>query len=105
LTELLVDLSDLDSVRRAAKQLLDAEEPLDILINNAGVMACPFEKTSQGFEMQFGTNHLGHFLFTLLLLPLVRKQAGSRIICLSSAAHKFGTVNLEDPNYESRPYN
>lgn len=105
ISDVLLDLSDLDSVRKAADTLITRAVSIDILINNAGVMACPFERTQQGFEMQFGSNHLGHFLFTLLLLPLIKKQQGSRIICLSSAAHKFASVNLDDPNYGQRTYN
>lgn len=105
ISHVLLDLSDLDSVRKAAESLKERDLSIDILINNAGVMACPFERTAQGFEMQFGSNHLGHFLFTLLLLPLIKKQQGSRIICLSSAAHHFASVNLDDPNYEQRTYN
>ena len=109
LQTLIIDLSDVNSIRKAAQSLLDKNEAIDVLINNAGVMACPFEKTAQGFEMQFGTNHLGHFLFTNLLLPLVIKaqdqKPGARIVSLSSAAHKFASVNVEDPNYLNRPYN
>jgi NAD(P)-dependent dehydrogenase (short-subunit alcohol dehydrogenase family) len=105
LQSLILDLSDVNSIRQAAQQLLDKAEPIDVLINNAGVMACPFEKTAQGFEMQFGTNHLGHFLFTNLILPLLIKAPNARIVCLSSAAHKFAAVNVEDPNYLKRPYN
>jgi NAD(P)-dependent dehydrogenase (short-subunit alcohol dehydrogenase family) len=105
ISEVQLDLSDLNSVRKAAETLKQRDVSIDILINNAGVMACPFERTQQGFEMQFGSNHLGHFLFTLLLLPQIKKQQGSRIINLSSAAHKFASVNLDDPNYEQRTYN
>lgn len=105
LDHVLVDLSDLNSVRSAANNLLAQKLAIDVLINNAGVMACPFEKTAQGFEMQFGSNHLGHFLFTCLIAPLLKGKTGSRVICLSSAAHKFAAPNLEDPNYLQRPYN
>jgi NAD(P)-dependent dehydrogenase (short-subunit alcohol dehydrogenase family) len=105
LSYVIIDLSDLNSVRKAAESLIEKQLTIDLLINNAGVMACPFEKTAQGFEMQFGSNHLGHFLFTGLILSLLKKQQGSRVICLSSAAHKFANVNLEDPNYENRKYN
>jgi len=105
LSHVLLDLSDLNSVRSAAKELLAQKLTIDVLINNAGVMACPFEKTAQGFEMQFGSNHLGHFLFTGLITPLLKQKSHSRVICLSSAAHKFAAPNLEDPNYLHRPYN
>lgn len=70
-----LDLASLKSVRNCAKALLEKEEKIDILINNAGVMLCPNWKTEDGFDMQFGTNHLGHFLLTELLLPLLRKSA------------------------------
>lgn len=109
LSIVLLDLSDLNSVRSAAQQLLQQlpqqKQSIDILINNAGVMACPFELTAQGFELQFGSNHLGHFLFTCLIAPLLTPHVDARVICLSSAAHKFAAPNLDDPNYLHRPYN
>lgn len=105
----MMDLSDLDSVRSAGAEIAQRYPQIHLIINNAGVMACPLGRTAQGFEMQFGTNHLGHFLFTRMLLPAVRAGAAqsgedSRIICLSSAGHRFGQVNFEDPNYENREY-
>jgi len=105
----LMDLSDLDSVRAAAADIAARFPRINLLINNAGVMACPFGRTAQGFEMQFGTNHLGHFLFTGLLAQAVRAGAAasaqdSRVICLSSAAHRFGEVDFDDPNFEHRDY-
>lgn len=99
-----VDLADLDSVRRAASELLDAYPSITLLINNAGVMACPLMRTAQGFEMQFGTNHLGHFLFTCLLEPALIAGAPGRVVNLSSGGHKFANVNFDDPNYTSREY-
>ncbi|MEH6584532.1 MAG: SDR family NAD(P)-dependent oxidoreductase [Halioglobus sp.] len=100
----LMDLSDLDSVRRAAAAIVEQYPRIDLLINNAGVMCCPLGRTAQGFELQFGTNHLGHFLFTGLLAPAVIAAAPARIVVLSSAGHKMAQANLEDPNYMSREY-
>jgi len=99
-----VDLADLDSVRAAADELLARIERLDVLVNNAGVMACPLARTADGFEMQFGTNHLGHFLLTARLFPLLVQSAPSRIVNLSSHGHMIGGVDLDDPNYEHRDY-
>ena len=105
----LMDLADLDSIRTAAADIVARFGCIDLLINNAGVMACPLARTAQGFELQFGTNHLGHFLFTSLLAPALvagAAQSGqdSRVIALSSAGHRFGEMNFEDPNYERRDY-
>ena len=99
-----VDLADLDGIRTAADELLARIERLDVLVNNAGVMACPLARTADGFEMQFGTNHLGHFLFTARLFPLLVESAPSRIVNLSSHGHLIAGVDLDDPNYEHRPY-
>ncbi len=104
-----MDLADLDSVRAAAADIAARHPRINLLINNAGVMACPLGRTAQGFELQFGTNHLGHFLFTGLLLPALRAAAAesgrdSRVIALSSAGHRFGGIDFEDPNYERRAY-
>lgn len=82
-----LDLTSLNSVRQCANDILQVEERIDLLINNAGVMVCPEGKTKDGFEIQFGTNHLGHFLFTLLLLPKIIKSTPSRILNVSSHAH------------------
>lgn len=101
---LLFDLADLDSVRSGALALLERCPRINLLINNAGVMACPLQRTAQGFEMQFGTNHLGHFLLTCLLAPALVAGAPARVVNLSSAGHKFGTLDLEDPNYQQREY-
>ncbi|XP_058830719.1 retinol dehydrogenase 12-like [Topomyia yanbarensis] len=95
-----LDLSSLESVRNFAKRFLAEEPRLDILINNAGVMACPKTLTKDGFEMQFGVNHLGHFLLTNLLLDRLKASAPSRIVNLSSLAHKFGQINKDDLNSE-----
>ena len=99
-----MDLASLKSVRACADQLLAEGEPLHILFANAGVMACPEGKTEDGFETQFGTNHLGHFVFVNKLVPLLLKGAPSRIICLSSSGHRFSDVSLDDPNFEKEPY-
>ncbi|XP_046670235.1 retinol dehydrogenase 13-like [Homalodisca vitripennis] len=99
-----LDLSSLTSVRECAKKLLETESHIDILINNAGVMMCPYTPTEDGFEMQFGTNHLGHFLFTCLLLPRIISSAPSRIITLSSVAHARGKIDFDDLNWQKRPY-
>jgi NAD(P)-dependent dehydrogenase (short-subunit alcohol dehydrogenase family) len=104
ITTLTLDLGSLQSVRDSAAEALKRFEKIDLLINNAGVMACPKGHTADGFEMQFGTNHLGHFLFTNLLMPLIEKGKNKRIINLSSRAHFNSPVDFEDPNFETREY-
>lgn len=109
LDSVLMDLADLDSIRAAAADIRSRFPHINLLINNAGVMACPLARTAQGFELQFGTNHLGHFLFTGLLAPALVAAAAesgqdSRVIALSSAGHRFGEVDFEDPNYQHRDY-
>lgn len=99
-----MDLADLESVRNAATEILLYHSEIQLLINNAGVMACPLQRTAQGFEMQFGTNHLGHFLFTGLLSDALLDGAPGRVVNLSSAGHKFGAFNFEDPSYNHRAY-
>jgi NAD(P)-dependent dehydrogenase (short-subunit alcohol dehydrogenase family) len=96
------DLASLKSVRRAASELLAQAKSFDVIIANAGVMACPQGKTQDGFETQFGTNHLGHFVFVNRLVPLLKP--GARIVILSSAGHQLSDVDLEDPNFEQTPY-
>lgn len=98
----IVDLADLESVRRAASAIVAKNPVIDLLINNAGVMACPLSRTAQGFEMQFGTNHLGHFLLSCKLASALND--GARVVSLSSAGHRFGNVNFDDPNYLQRDY-
>src|SRR6202030_2837613 len=95
-------LASLKNVRACADGLLAKGESLDAIIANAGVMATPFGHTAEGFETQFGTNHLGHFVFINRIAPLLRK--GSRLINLSSAGHRFSNVDLKDPNFETTPY-
>ncbi len=99
-----VDLADLSSVRAFAGRYLESGHPIDVLMNNAGVMACPFGHTADGFEMQFGTNHLGHFELTRLLEPAVLAGDNPRIVILSSAAHGIADVDLDDPNFEHTAY-
>jgi NAD(P)-dependent dehydrogenase (short-subunit alcohol dehydrogenase family) len=99
---LALDLASLASVRAAADKLVKAGKPLDLVINNAGVMACPLMRTADGFEMQFGTNHLGHFVFTNRIASLLR--AGARVVELSSSGHRFANVDLDDPNFVHTPY-
>jgi len=96
-----VDLADLGSVKAFADGMLAAERPIDILINNAGVMAVPSRQTTaDGFEMQFGTNYLSHFALTARLLPLLR-AGKARVVQLASIAHKGGRIRLDDLNYET----
>jgi NAD(P)-dependent dehydrogenase (short-subunit alcohol dehydrogenase family) len=97
-----LDLARLASVRAAADGLLAKGAPFDVVVANAGVMASPFGHTADGFETQFGTNHLGHFVFVNRIAPLIR--AGGRLINLSSSGHRFANVDLEDPNFEHTPY-
>ncbi len=98
-----LDLGSLASVRAAAKTILDAHPVIDILVNNAGVMGIPFRTTSDGFEMQFGINHLGHFALTALLLPAVLRSDGGRIVSVTSSGRRFGTtVDPDDLTMEKR---
>jgi len=92
-----LDLADLDSIRRLADQLLDRDQGLDLLVNNAGVMAVPHRQTTaQGFELQLGTNHLGHFALTGRLLPALLARRGSRVVTVSSLNHRMGAIRLDD---------
>ncbi|TCU57874.1 NAD(P)-dependent dehydrogenase (short-subunit alcohol dehydrogenase family) [Novosphingobium sp. PhB57] len=97
-----LDLASLASVRACADGLNEAGQPFDIVIANAGVMAPPFGQTADGFETQFGTNHLGHFVLVNRIAPLLRE--GGRLVNLSSAGHRYGNVDLEDPNFERGDY-
>src|SRR5277367_2743034 len=97
-----LDLASLASVRACADVLTSNGELFDLVIANAGVMACPKGQTADGFETQFGTNHLGHFVFVNRIVSLLK--AGSRLVNLSSAGHRFADVDLEDPNFERTPY-
>jgi NAD(P)-dependent dehydrogenase (short-subunit alcohol dehydrogenase family) len=97
-----LDLASLDSVRACANALADAGQTFDLVIANAGVMACPFGKTVDGFETQFGTNHLGHFVLVNRIASLMKR--GSRLVNLSSAGHRYSDVDVDDPNFERAPY-
>ncbi len=97
-----LDLASFASVRACTDALNKDGKPFDLVIANAGVMATPFGKTADGFETQFGTNHLGHFLFVNRIAPLMRD--GARLVNLSSAGHRFADVDLDDPNFERTPY-
>jgi NAD(P)-dependent dehydrogenase (short-subunit alcohol dehydrogenase family) len=99
-----LDLGDPASVRRAAAQILAAHPQLHLLINNAGVMACPLARTANGCEAQFATNHIGHFLLSCLLVPALRRAAPARVVSLSSAAHRYQAMDFDDPQFERRPY-
>jgi NAD(P)-dependent dehydrogenase (short-subunit alcohol dehydrogenase family) len=100
----VADLGDLGSIRAFADAYLAGHDELDVLINNAGVMACPFGRTADGFETQFGTNHLGHFLLTALLYPALRAGAQPRVVTLTSAGHSRADIDLEDPNFAHTEY-
>ncbi len=97
-----LDLANLKSVRACADRLLAKREPFDVVIANAGVMATPFGHTADGFETQFGTNHLGHFVLVNRIASLI--PDGGRLINLSSAGHRYANVDLDDPNFERTPY-
>jgi NAD(P)-dependent dehydrogenase (short-subunit alcohol dehydrogenase family) len=98
-----LDLADLDSVGRLADQVLASDDGLDVLVNNAGVMGIPNRRTTaQGFELQFGTNHLGHFALTGRLLPALLGRPASRVVTLSSVMHRLGRLDLDDLNSQRR---
>jgi NAD(P)-dependent dehydrogenase (short-subunit alcohol dehydrogenase family) len=97
-----LDLASLASARKCADALLAGGKTFDVVIANAGVMACPKGETADGFETQFGTNHLGHFVFINRIAPLIK--TGGRLVNLSSAGHRFSDVDLDDPNFERTPY-
>jgi NAD(P)-dependent dehydrogenase (short-subunit alcohol dehydrogenase family) len=97
-----LDLASLASVRACADALLAESQPLDLIIANAGVMACPFGRTADGFETQFGTNYLGHFVLINRLAPLL--GPGARVVNLASSGHRFSDVDLLDPNFERKEY-
>ena len=97
-----LDLASLASVRACADQLIADGRSFDVVIANAGVMACPEGRTVDGFETQFGTNHLGHFLLVNRIAPLIASDG--RVVVLSSGAHRLADIDLDDPNFERTPY-
>ena len=99
-----LDLADLSSVERFAEEFKSKYPRLDRLINNAGVMVPPYSQTVDGFELQFGTNHLGHFALTAGLMSLLEETKGSRIVNVASSAEKFGRLNFDDLTWEKRQY-
>jgi NAD(P)-dependent dehydrogenase (short-subunit alcohol dehydrogenase family) len=99
-----LELGSLKDVRAFAHRVLGRHRALHILVNNAGVMACPQAKTADGFELQFGSNHLGHFLMTCLLAPALRQAAPSRLVSVSSRGHHMSPVVFDDVQFERRPY-
>ena len=99
-----LDLADLASIRAFAHGFVEDHPQLDVLIANAGVMACPQGTTVDGFETQLGTNHLGHFLLIQLLTPSLVAAGRARVVLLSSAGHRFSDVDLDDPGFEQQPY-
>lgn len=101
---LVCDLASLASIRAAGEEARERFGHIDVLINNAGVMAAPLGRTADGFETQFGTNHLGHFQLTKELMPLIEKGSAQRIVNLSSRGHHIAPVDFYDPNFKSRAY-
>jgi NAD(P)-dependent dehydrogenase (short-subunit alcohol dehydrogenase family) len=99
-----LDLSDLDSVRGFARRFLASGSRLDILINNAGIMACPEARVGPGWELQFATNHLGHYTLTNLLWPALSADGGARVVALSSTGHKLSPIRFDDPQFEGGGY-
>jgi NAD(P)-dependent dehydrogenase (short-subunit alcohol dehydrogenase family) len=99
-----LELTSDESVRAFAEHYAAEHDALHLLINNAGIMACPLARTDRGWEKQFATNHLGHFLLTGLLLPLLEAGAPSRVVCLSSAAHLMSGIDFDDIHFDRRDY-
>lgn len=99
-----MDLSDLKSVHAFAHKIATEIDHLDLLINNAGIMACPETRVGANWEAQFGVNHIGHFALTKALMPLLQKTPNVRVICLSSTGHKLSDIRWEDIHYEADPY-
>jgi NAD(P)-dependent dehydrogenase (short-subunit alcohol dehydrogenase family) len=103
LTIVELDLGSLDSVKGAAEEMLASHESIDLLVNNAGVMGIPEGRTADGFEMQFGVDHLGHFALTARLLPALLKAPAARVVTVTSTAHHMGrAVNPDNPNLDGR---
>lgn len=100
-----LDLADLSSVRRFTDSMLSELERLDLLINNAGIMACPETRVGPGWESQFGVNHMGHFALTKALFPLLDKTPGARVVALSSTGHKLSDIRWDDIQFDKNEYN
>jgi NAD(P)-dependent dehydrogenase (short-subunit alcohol dehydrogenase family) len=101
---LTLDLSSQESIRKAANEVNALPEQIDILINNAGTMAIPYGVTKEGLELQFGTNHVGHFLFTNLVLSKKNLSRGIKVVNVSSLGHKRGPVRFNDYNFQVRTF-
>lgn len=99
-----LDLADLASVARFADSVIDNHSALDLLINNAGIMACPMGRVGPGWEAQFGVNHMGHFALTRALMPLLTRNEGSRVVALSSTGHKISDILWADIQYDASEY-
>lgn len=99
-----LDLSDPASIRRCAENIDRSHPCLDLLINNAGVMACPLRRTAQGWEWQLAVNHIGHFLLTGELIPALLRAPAPRVINLTSGGHQFGALDFDDPHFHDRSY-
>ena len=100
-----LDLNNLESISSFDEKFNNDYKKLDVLINNAGIMMCPYSKTKDGFEIQMGTNHMGHFALTGLLMPILLNTSDSRVVTTSSIAHRAGNINFDDLNWEKRKYN
>jgi NAD(P)-dependent dehydrogenase (short-subunit alcohol dehydrogenase family) len=99
-----LDLASPSSIDRFANEFLNSNRALDLLINNAGIMATPLVRDERGYEMQFATNHLGHFQLTARLWEALKRSGNTRVVALSSYGHSFGQVDFSDPNFNQRPY-
>src|SRR5258705_5990101 len=99
-----LDLASPNSIDRFAEEFLKSDRALDLLINNAGIMATPLMRDDRGYELQFATNHLGHFQLTVRLWEALRKSRDARVVALSSRGHARGEVDFSDPNFDKRPY-
>lgn len=104
-TSATMDLADLNTVRSFASDMTGSLDRLDLLINNAGIMACPLERVGPGWESQFGVNHMGHFALTKALMPLLEKADTPRVVALSSIAHRRGGILWDDIQFENSEYN
>jgi NAD(P)-dependent dehydrogenase (short-subunit alcohol dehydrogenase family) len=99
-----LDLASPNSIDRFANEFLNSNRALDLLINNAGIMATPLTRDERGYELQFATNHLGHFQLTARLWEALKKSRNARVVALSSPGHMWSEVDFSDPNFNKRPY-